>query len=67
MADYRLYCLDGGGRIGLAHWMEASDDDDAIARARELKPQAHSCEVWQKDRLVAKLSSAGRLERVETQ
>jgi hypothetical protein len=66
MADYRVYCLDGAGRIALADWIEASDDDDAIAKARKLKPNANSCEVWQKGRLVAKLSSAGRLERVDT-
>jgi hypothetical protein len=66
MPDYRMYCLDGAGHMGLADWIEASDDDDAIAKARQLKPNAHSCEVWQKDRLVAKLSSVGRLERVDT-
>ena len=65
MADYRFYCLDGGGQISFADWIEADTDDDAIEHVRKLKPDAHKCEVWLKDRLVAKISSSGRLERVE--
>jgi hypothetical protein len=64
MADYRLRCLDGAGRIGLADWIEAKDDIEAISKARQLKPDAHSCEVWQKERLVARMSSTGQLERI---
>ena len=65
MPDYRLYCLDGAGHIGLADWIEADDDDGAIAEARKLRPKANRCEVWQQGRLVAKLNGAGDLERVE--
>lgn len=64
MADYRLYCLDGSGRIDLADWIDASDDEEAIRRARELKPNVQRCEIWLKDRLVARLSADGRFERV---
>lgn len=31
MASYRLYCLDGAGHIGLAEWLEAEDDAQALA------------------------------------
>lgn len=62
MADYRVYCLDGQGQIGLADWIEAQSDDEALARARALRPDAHKCEVWLKNRLVAKLNAGGRLE-----
>ena len=55
MTAYRLYCLDGAGRIDFADWIEAQDDADAIAQARELKKGALMCEVWQGDRLVASL------------
>ena len=26
MADYRVYCMDGSGKITVAHWVEATDD-----------------------------------------
>ena len=64
MPSYRLYCLDGGGHIGLADWIEAETDEEAVSQARKLKPHAHKCEVWLDKRLVAKLSTEGRLERV---
>lgn len=64
MADYRVYCLSGDGQIGLADWIEACSDDEAIVIARKLRPDAHRCEIWLKDRLVAKLSTEGRFEPV---
>jgi hypothetical protein len=64
MAAYRLYCLDGAGHIGLADWIEADTDEDAIASARDLRPGAHRCEIWLKERLVATLSELGRFERM---
>ena len=57
MADYRLYCLDGGGRINLADWIEADSDEEAIAHARRLEHGAAKCEVWQRNRLVATLDA----------
>jgi hypothetical protein len=55
MADYRLYCLDGAGRISLAEWIHATDDQDAIEQAHQLKPHALKCEIWKGERLVATL------------
>ncbi len=53
MANYRLYCLDGAGRItGAADVIEAPSDEDAIAAARDRAPDSH-CEIWQGRRLVA--------------
>jgi hypothetical protein len=52
MTSYRLYCMDGAGRIDLADWIEAEDDAKALANARELKNGALRCEVWQGNRLV---------------
>lgn len=65
MSDYRVYCLDGHGNIELADWIQAKSDEEAIAKARQLKRDARMCELWLKDRLVAKLNSAGRLEILE--
>lgn len=56
MVDYRIYSLDGDGRIGFADWISADNDEDAIVQARNLKPDAQRCEIWQGKRLVAKLS-----------
>ena len=53
MAEYRLYCLDGTGRISFAEEIDAASDEEAIARAREMKPDALVCEVWDGHRLVA--------------
>jgi hypothetical protein len=57
MADYRLYYLDGAGRINLAEWISAAGDEDAIRQARDLKLNALKCEIWLGERLVATLDA----------
>ena len=55
--------MDGAGEIGLAEWIDANDDQDAIRQAHGLKLHALKCEVWQHQRLVATLDAhdlAGR-------
>jgi hypothetical protein len=64
VANYRIYCLDAGGKIGLAEWFEADSEEEAIQKALELNPRAHKCELWQRTRLVARLNSPGELEMV---
>jgi hypothetical protein len=59
MATYRLYCLNGGGQVGLADWIEAPGDEEAIAKARKLRPDASKCEIWRDKCLVATLSDQG--------
>jgi len=66
MADYRVYCMDGSGKITIAHWVEASDDGEAIHKAEALRGDAPRCEIWLKSRLVARLLPEGRFERVDT-
>jgi hypothetical protein len=56
VASYRLYCLDGAGHIDLAEWLEAKNDAQALARARELKDGALKCELWLGNRLVGSFS-----------
>ena len=65
MAEYRIYCLDERGMLDLAEWVEAESDEEAVLKARELRPHAHKCEIWLKNRLVAKINRTGRLEAVE--
>ena len=38
----------------MADWIEADSDDGAVSEARKLRPDAHICEIWLKDRLVAR-------------
>jgi hypothetical protein len=57
MDVYRLYCLDGAGKIDFAESLNASDDEDAIQQAKVLKDGARRCEVWQRTRLVAELDA----------
>lgn len=54
MAQYRLYRLDGAGNISAAEWIEAKGDDEAVraARGRALGTRA---EIWDRDRLVARI------------
>ena len=54
MAGYRLYGLDGVDKVSSAEWIEADDDEAAIA-AVEQKMDGHDCELWQGSRLVARL------------
>lgn len=54
MADYRLYCLDGVGKVASAEWIEADDDEAAIEVAKAMH-DGHECELWQGSRLVARL------------
>lgn len=53
--NYRYYCLDGAGQLHSAEWFDASSDEDAIAQI-EVKHSDAQCEIWQENRLVAKIS-----------
>ncbi|MGZ2412853.1 hypothetical protein ACUXST_002295 [Sphingomonas sp. F9_3S_D5_B_2] len=57
MPEYRLYCFNEHGGISKAHEIAAEDDADAIARARAVEPKVR-CELWNRDRLVAKLGAS---------
>jgi hypothetical protein len=51
---YRLYCLDGIGKISAAEWLAADDDENAIRSAKDLKKNV-PCELWDRNRLVARI------------
>jgi hypothetical protein len=57
MAAYRLYCLDGVGRIASADWLEALSDEEAVELARGRMGVAPKCEVWLQHRMVAKIDA----------
>jgi hypothetical protein len=50
---YRLYRLDGAGKISAAGWIEAADDD-AARREAEAGAEIGGYEIWNRKRLVAR-------------
>ncbi len=56
MALYRIYCLDGVQRFTRTENVEAPSDEDAIFRARAMMSDCLTAEVWDRDRLVARLA-----------
>lgn len=54
MSAYRLYCMDGFGRIGHVEVLDAKNDEEAVHLACEMKLPVSS-EVWDRDRLVAQI------------
>jgi len=55
LPDYRLYRLDGAGKISTAEWIDAADDDYAVRKAHE-RVDGDIWEVWDRDRLIAKIT-----------
>ena len=58
MPAYRLYLLDGTGKVASAEWLEAADDDSAIT-AVKARSTARRWELWQRQRLVAEIPANG--------
>ena len=54
MANYRIYCLDGADKVASAGWIEADDDEVAVALV-EQRHDGFKCEVWDGQRLVARV------------
>jgi hypothetical protein len=55
---YRIYGYDGVRRIVTSDWIQASNDEEAIAQARALS--FTKCELWESDRLIAQLEGEHR-------
>jgi hypothetical protein len=53
---YRVYCYDMALRSVSADFIQAVDDDDAIAKA-EAAGFGSKCEIWDGKRLVAQLQA----------
>jgi hypothetical protein len=54
MATYRLYLMDGLGKIGSVEYLEAKDDREAVHLACERKLSVVA-EVWDRNRFVAQI------------
>lgn len=59
MSAYRLYHLDGAGRVALAEWLEATDDASAREEALKIPFKAIAAELWQGNRRLARLGKDG--------
>ena len=57
MSAYRVYFVDGVNRFSRAEWIEAETDEDAIRRARPYMQDSARCEIWDRQRLVARLTA----------
>ena len=62
MPAYRVYRVDGAGKILSADWVDVTDDEAAIAAARA-SSDGGACELWQQQRLVARLERDGSILR----
>jgi hypothetical protein len=51
LPTYRLYRLDGAGRISAAEWIEAAGDDEARSIARQ-GAESPRYELWHRSRFV---------------
>ena len=60
MTTYRLYRLDGAGRIVAAEWIEAADD--VQARIEAGKQSSGRYELWDRNRLVHRETGARDVE-----
>jgi hypothetical protein len=56
VAYYRLYSLDHANMVASAQWLEADDDAKAIEAAKE-KMNGQDFELWQRSRLVRRISA----------
>jgi hypothetical protein len=52
--NYRIYCLDGANKVASAAWIEAADDEEAVAVVTE-RYGGYKCEVWDGKRLVGRV------------
>jgi len=59
LANFRLYRLDGAGKIASADWLEADDEAHAQKLARELNADT-TLEIWNRNRLVARIDPPAR-------
>ena len=59
MPAYRLYYLDGAGRVDSAEWVEAGDDSSAAEAARRLLGKGVYAELWLNQRFITRLDQKG--------
>jgi hypothetical protein len=59
LLNYRLYRLDGAGKITSAEWLEADNDEHAAHQAQQ-RALDGTYEIWQRNRLIARVGGEAR-------
>ena len=54
VGTYRLYCLDGVGKVMSADWIDAADDKQAVETAIQ-QVDGYAYELWERGRLVMRI------------
>jgi hypothetical protein len=54
-SNYRLYRLDGAGKITTGEWIDAGNDEEAVAKAHALGRDGRY-ELWNGGRMIAAIS-----------
>lgn len=66
--SYRLYRLDGRGKLRSGEWVEAADDQDACKRALDHCDEGTpAVEIWERARLVGRVECADEPPRAPDQ
>ena len=55
MPEYRIYHLDGAGKVDTTEWLDAAGDEAAVRLAQNQAASAQT-EVWQGRRLVSRIA-----------
>jgi hypothetical protein len=58
LPNYRLYRLDGAGKITTAEWIEANADEEALRQAHAVV-DGKAFELWERQRLIAAKKAGG--------
>ena len=59
MGTYRLYSLDGVGKVVAAEWIDADHDEAAIEAAKSMM-DGYKYELWANSRLVVRFDNQHR-------
>ena len=57
MVAYRVYFLDGVNRFTRTEAVAAASDEDAVRQTKLIMGDAIKCEIWDRQRLVAKITA----------
>ena len=60
MGNFRLYRLDGAGKIASAEWLDADDEAQALDLARGLNA-ATTVEVWNRNKLIGRVEPGSKV------
>ena len=58
MPEYRIYIIDGCGKVARSFEFEGHDDLAALDKANAIR-RAEAAEIWERMRLVARLDTHG--------